>query len=144
MPVPPLCRGLPPPTPTHHQAPPFEHTYRTVAMTAMLRLACIACLAGAATATLGKSTYAMSHPYAYKAWMEKYLPTAVNIAQVRRDRARIPPRGVGFFESRGGARACKKARGTASLAAWVFVRHASPACLRYGTGARRPRCSRPR
>lgn len=32
-------------------------------------------------ATLGKSTYAMSHPFAYKAWMEKYLPVAENIVQ---------------------------------------------------------------
>jgi len=28
-----------------------------------------------------KSTYAMSHPFAYKAFMEKYLPTAENLVQ---------------------------------------------------------------
>ena len=27
---------------------------------------------------LGKSTYAMSHPFAWKAFMEKYFPTAEN------------------------------------------------------------------
>ena len=32
-------------------------------------------------AVLGKSTYAMSHPFAYKAWMEKFLPTKENIVQ---------------------------------------------------------------
>ena len=31
------------------------------------------------TATVSKSTYAMSHPYAFKSWLEKYLPTAVNL-----------------------------------------------------------------
>jgi len=34
-----------------------------------------------ASAKVGKSTYAMSHPWAYKAFMEKYLPTAENIAR---------------------------------------------------------------
>lgn len=37
--------------------------------------------AGVLGAGLGKSTYAMSHPFAYKAWAEKYLPTAENIVQ---------------------------------------------------------------
>ena len=32
-------------------------------------------------AVVGKSTYAMSHPFAYKAWMEKFLPTKENIIQ---------------------------------------------------------------
>jgi hypothetical protein len=30
---------------------------------------------------LGKDTYAMSHPFAYKAFMEKYFPTAENVVQ---------------------------------------------------------------
>lgn len=34
-----------------------------------------------AHSVLGKSTYAMSHPFAYKAWMEKFLPTKENIVQ---------------------------------------------------------------
>ena len=34
-----------------------------------------------ASATVGKSTYAMTHPFAYKAWMEKYLPTGEHVAQ---------------------------------------------------------------
>ena len=32
-------------------------------------------------ADLGKSTYSMSHPFAYKAWMEKFLPTKENIVE---------------------------------------------------------------
>ena len=35
----------------------------------------------ATSATLGKSTYAMTHPFAYKAFMEKYFPTAENVVQ---------------------------------------------------------------
>merc|ERR1719163_1630436 len=31
--------------------------------------------------SLGKSTYAMSHPFAWKAFMEKYFPTAENVLQ---------------------------------------------------------------
>jgi hypothetical protein len=34
-----------------------------------------------ALSTVGKSTYAMSHPFAFKAWMETYLPTAENVIQ---------------------------------------------------------------
>jgi hypothetical protein len=43
----------------------------------LLVLACIPLVA----ADLGKSTYAMSHPFAYKAFAEKYLPTAENMVQ---------------------------------------------------------------
>jgi hypothetical protein len=38
-------------------------------------------VAHARTGTLGKSTYAMSHPFAWKAFMESYFPTAENIVQ---------------------------------------------------------------
>lgn len=42
----------------------------------MLLLSVSTCIA-----TLGKSTYAMSHPFAYKAWMEEFLPTAENVVR---------------------------------------------------------------
>jgi hypothetical protein len=32
-------------------------------------------------ATVGKSTYAMTHPFAYKDWMEKFLPTGEHVIQ---------------------------------------------------------------
>lgn len=32
-------------------------------------------------ATVGKSTYAMTHPFAFRAWMEKYLPYTENVIQ---------------------------------------------------------------
>lgn len=35
----------------------------------------------AVSGSLGKSTYAMSHPFAWKAFMENYFPTAENIVQ---------------------------------------------------------------
>jgi len=34
-----------------------------------------------ASATFGKDTYAMSHPFAWKAFMEEYFPTAENMVQ---------------------------------------------------------------
>ena len=46
----------------------------------MLKLIILA-LVYRAEASVGKSTYAMSHPFAYKAWMEKFLPTAENVVQ---------------------------------------------------------------
>lgn len=32
-------------------------------------------------ATVGKSTYAMTHPFAFRTWMEKYLPYTENVIQ---------------------------------------------------------------
>ena len=34
-----------------------------------------------AAGEIGKSTYAMSHPFAFKSWMERFLPTKENVAQ---------------------------------------------------------------
>ena len=42
--------------------------------TKLLLLAVSILLPLCAHATVGKSTYAMTHPFAYKAWMEKYIP----------------------------------------------------------------------
>eukprot|EP00966_Prymnesium_polylepis_P309889 7160112-Prymnesium_polylepis.1 len=47
----------------------------------MLKLFVVALSAQRASAIVGKSTYAMSHPFAFKAWMEQYLPTAENVIQ---------------------------------------------------------------
>ena len=45
------------------------------------RAALLTALVAPAAATVGKSTYAMSHPFAFKAWMEKYLPTGEHVVQ---------------------------------------------------------------
>lgn len=47
----------------------------------MLRHLPLALLTATAQATVGKSTYAMTHPFAFKAWMEKYLPTGEHVVQ---------------------------------------------------------------
>jgi len=49
----------------------------------MSRLVGLVALSAAplAEGVLGKSTYAMSHPFAFKAWMEKYIPSAENVVQ---------------------------------------------------------------
>jgi len=41
----------------------------------------LACIPAGVLGGLGKSTYAMSHPFAYKSFMETYLPTAENMVQ---------------------------------------------------------------
>ena len=46
-----------------------------------IALLAAAVLPMSALAVVGKSTYAMSHPWAYKTWMEAHLPVATNIAQ---------------------------------------------------------------
>jgi len=47
----------------------------------MLRTLTALALFGTTIATVSKSTYAMSHPFAFKAFLEKYLPTAENLVQ---------------------------------------------------------------
>lgn len=43
-------------------------------------LVCLALIAVGAC-SVGKSTYAMSHPFAYKDWMEAFLPTSEHVVQ---------------------------------------------------------------
>jgi hypothetical protein len=46
-----------------------------------MKSALVASLPMLAAAGIGKDTYAMSHPFAYKEFMETYFPTAENMVQ---------------------------------------------------------------
>ena len=54
---------------------------KTTTCLLLLGLGLPSALAAARTGALGKSTYAMSHPFAWKAFMENYFPTAENMVQ---------------------------------------------------------------
>merc|ERR1711865_885071 len=58
-----------------------EAEHKTPHMSKLLLIAVCVLLPLCAHATVGKSTYAMTHPFAYKAWMEKYIPYTENVIQ---------------------------------------------------------------